>query len=197
LPAAVSVAENNSLLAEEVWYTFRQTGIPDAQLQKLPGRPFRSADKNQFAKSILSGLKNASAQRGQWSFNITCATCHSVRSGAGEMFIGPNLANIGAASQPQYLIESVLEPSKVLKTGFQMETVETTDGKIYSGQMETKDQEIIIKRTGATPVKVPMANVKRRTTSHISPMPEGLYNEMTVRELADLTAFLLTLKGDN
>jgi len=195
-PTALSIAQRNPLLAEEIWNTFRQS-IPDEQMERLPARPVRSTDKNQFAQSILAGLKGASAQRGKWTFNITCASCHSVRSGDGELRLGPNLANIGAASQPQYLIESILEPSKVLKTGFQIETIETKDGQVFNGQMETKDQQIIIKRIGTEPLKVPMTNVRKRKTSHLSPMPEGLDNEMTVSELADLTAYLLTLKESN
>jgi len=194
-PTALAAAQRNPLLAEEVWDTFQKLDIPEAQVGKLPVRPVRSADKNQFAKLILSNLKGASSQRGKWSFTTKCSSCHSARSGEGELLLGPNLANIGVASQPQYLIESILQPSKVLKTGFQVETLETKDGQTFSGQMETRDQKIIIKRRGTESLKIPMTNVKRRTTSHISPMPEGLDNTMPVSELADLTAYLLTLKG--
>jgi putative heme-binding domain-containing protein len=171
--------------------------VAEEQLAKLPPQQSRQADKNQLAKTVLSGLPEASAQRGKWSFNGICATCHSAKSEDGAFRLGPNLASIGAASQPRYLIESILEPSKVLKTGFQIETIETSDGKVYSGQIETRDQDILIKRVGAPPVTVPMARIKKRTTSHVSPMPDGLYNEMTIKELADLTAYLMTLKGGN
>src|SRR5690606_28812595 len=151
-------------------------------------------NKEEVAKLVVSKLKGASSQRGRWSFSNECSICHSVHSGEGESLLGPNLANIRAASQPQSLIESILQPSQVLKTGFQVGTIETKDGKVYSGQMETKDGEIIIKRLGADPLKVPLDEIKSRTTSHLSMMPEGLDENMSTQELADLTAYLISLK---
>jgi len=196
-PAGLAAAQRSPQLAEEALFSFKKAGADAAQLEKLPQPPARPANKEQLGKAVLAALPQASAQRGRWSFNGTCVTCHSAKSDDGAFRLGPNLASIGAASQPGYLIESILEPSKVLKTGFQIETVETTDGQVYSGQIETRGQDILIKRAGAAPVTVPMAAVKKRTTSHVSPMPDGLYHEMTVKELADLTAYLMTLKGGN
>jgi putative heme-binding domain-containing protein len=193
-PTALSIAPRSPLLAEEIWYTFRQSEISEVNNELLPLFTTRPTNKNEFAKLIISELKGASSQRGRWSFSNECSTCHSVRSGGGESLLGPNLSNIGVASQPQYLIESILEPNKVLKTGFQVGTIETKDGQVYSGQMETKNGEIVIRRIGAEPLKLPIGEIKSRTTSHLSIMPEGLDDNMSTEELADLTAYLHSLK---
>jgi len=193
-PTALSIAPRSPLLAEEVWYAFRQTENPKVKNELPPLFTNRPTNKEEIAKLVVSKLKGASSQRGRWSFSNECSTCHSVHSGGGESLLGPNLANIGAASQPQYLIESILQPSKVLKTGFQVGTVETKDGQVYSGQMATKNGEIVIKRVGTEPLKMPIADIKSRTTSHLSIMPEGLDDNMSTEELADLTAYLLSLK---
>ncbi len=41
---------------------------------------------------------------------------------------------------------------------------------------------------------IPLHQVKSRVTSQLSPMPEGLEVAMSEAELADVVAYLLTLK---
>lgn len=114
--------------------------------------------------------------------------CHSVR-------LGPSLAGLGAVVPPQYLVESILEPNKVIKTGFQMETVETKDGRTFSGLVEAAGANLLIRILGAPPSSVPLAEAKLRSASPMSPIPAGMKTTMTVVELADLTAYLLLLKN--
>ncbi len=194
---ALSASKRFPDLNEEFWFTFKKMGLDKARLTKLLKPSVRSANKAELAKAILSGLPRASSQRGKWSFNESCISCHSTKFDDSEFRLGPNLADIGSSSRPEYLIESILEPNKVLKTGYQLETIETKDGKIHSGQIETKDDDILIRNGDVPPVIVPMAQIKKRTTSHISPMPDGLYRDMTIKELADLIAYLKSLKGSN
>ena len=195
-PSALSAAQRDPFLSKEVLYTFRPY-IPEEKIGNLPvDDSARPASKEELAKVVLSELKGASNLRGRWSFHNLCARCHAVRPGQGETLLGPNLASIGVASRPQYLIESILEPSKVLKTGYQVETLETIDGKTFTGQTKTQNDQIVVRTFGAEPLEVPMDKVKRRTISHLSLMPAGLDNAMTMGELADLTRYLTTLREE-
>lgn len=190
-PAAREAACRTPALAEEARFTFRQLG-------ELPSTPAAPADKGQLAQAVIARMKGASAALGQLSFSTArtmCAVCHSVRPG--ELRLGPSLAGLGAAVPPQYLVESILEPSKVIKTGFQMETVETKDGRAFSGLVEAAGENLLIRMLGAPPASVPLAGVKSRAASALSPMPGGLEVTMTIGELADLAAYLLSLKGGN
>lgn len=198
LPSALSVAQRDSLLSEEVWYTFEHEIRKNMKDETSISKPARTTDKAQLAKLVLSEVEagKASYSMGKLSFDNACATCHAVKTGKGEGLLGPNLASIGVASQPQYLIESILEPSKVLKTGYQIETVGTKDGRTLTGQTEIKDDRIIIRTFGGEPLEVMMDNVQSRKTSHLSLMPEGLDNFMTTSELADLTMYLMYLRGE-
>lgn len=195
---ARDAARRSPHLVEETWFTFRQLGIPEKQLAELPARPPAPADKGQLAQSALTRVSGASALLGQLSFSTTrtmCAACHSVQPG--ESRFGPSLADLGAAAQPQYLIESILEPGKVIKTGYQVETVETKDERSFSGLVEASGKSLVIRTLGVAPVTVPLTEVKLRVTSQLSPMPEGLEAAMTVAELADVTAYLLSLKANH
>ncbi|MBW7892721.1 MAG: c-type cytochrome, partial [Chitinophagaceae bacterium] len=184
-------------LAEEFQFAFKTAGLDEQRLKQLPAAPQRPLHKEELSKKILSDLPKGSARRGKWTYTQTCLVCHSHKTDDETFRLGPNLSTIGASSQPSYLIESILEPSKVLKTGYQVETIDTKDGKSYSGQTETKGNELIIRNNGKEPVVIPMNQINKRATSHISPMPEGLYHDMTIREMADLIAYLLSLKGSN
>ncbi|WP_395262418.1 hypothetical protein [Halalkalibaculum sp. DA3122] len=191
---------NDPVVIEEVYFTFKELGIPEKQLAELPVQLDRPEDKQQFGKEVLSGLKNASAKRGKIIFSTSkaaCTSCHATSTGNVTSNLGPNLADIGAASQPQYLIESILEPNKVIKTGYQIETIETKSGKVVTGQVEKKSDKLIVRQFGMEPVEISLSEVNKRTKSPISIMPSGLEKEMTVTELADLTKYLRSLDGSN
>lgn len=194
---ALKASQKYPALQEEFRFAFKKAGLDETRLKQLPQPSPRPVNKEELSKLILSGLPNGSARRGKWTFNESCLTCHSTNFDDSEFRLGPNLADIGASSQSAYLLESILDPGKVLKTGYQMETIETIDGKIYSGQTETTGNDILIRNAAAPPVSVPMKAIKKRTTSHISPMPDGLYHDMTIKELSDLIAYLKSLKGSN
>ncbi|HTN05341.1 DUF7133 domain-containing protein [Agriterribacter sp.] len=194
---AESAVERYPDLWEEYWVMFKNLEKDKSGLSGLALLPVRPADKAEFGKMILSALPKGSAMRGKWSFGENCASCHSTKLYDEAFKLGPNLADIGSSSQPQYLIESVLEPDKVLKTGYQVETIETKDGKVYIGQAETRGEDMVMRRQGMPEIVIPLVQIKKRTASHTSPMPDGLYNAMTVKELADLTAYLKSLKGEN
>lgn len=194
---ALKAAQRYPALHEEFRFAFKKAGLDEARLKQLPPPPSRPVDKAALSKAISAQLPQGSSRRGKWSFNESCVTCHSTYFDDSQFRLGPNLADIGASSQPAYLIESILEPNKVLKTGYQMETIETKDGKTYNGQVETAGNDILIRNAGAPPVTISMTEIKKRTTSHLSPMPDGLYHNMTLKELTDLIAYLVSLKGSN
>lgn len=189
-PAAATIADKYPALAPEVAFTFRRHAATDDRLKKLPPR---SEDKQELAHQILSSLKEASIQRGKWAFATACAVCHITDTQSEVEKLGPGLASIGASANADYILESILEPSKILKTGYQLETLEMQDGRTLSGQVSIRDNKAFISNLGAEQ-EVDLSAVISRSTSHLSPMPAGLDNGMTIAELADLTAYLLSLK---
>ena len=95
--------------------------------------------------------------------------------------------------KPEYLVESVLYPSKVIKTGFDAEKIETKSGKVHQGLVkEEGDFFRVLNHEGE--IRVPKNDVETRTISKLSIMPEGQENQMSRREFLDLIFFLQTLK---
>ena len=57
---------------------------------------------------------------------LTCAKCHDSQAG---VQLGPEYAKVGKEGTAEYLIESVLSPSKVIKKGYETVVITTLDGR--------------------------------------------------------------------
>jgi putative heme-binding domain-containing protein len=153
------------------------------------------ADYEQFARKATGnpdvGRKLFMDEKG-----LACTRCHALGGKGGT--IAPDLANTGSQFPRDYLIDSILYPSKSVREGYELYVVETKDGQSLDGLLkgQTTDQLLLLD-SGGVLHRIPMANVKRRRSSSISMMPEGLQTGLSLQEFADLIAFLQTLKTDS
>ncbi|MDA1016882.1 MAG: HEAT repeat domain-containing protein [Planctomycetota bacterium] len=158
----------------------------------------KQQDDQQIAQIdvLLPLLKTGDAKRGEdvfFSKMSKCATCHKVGS-RGER-IGPDLSTIGANRSPHALLESIVLPSASLVREYKPFTIVTTAGKSYSGLIarETADTVYVQPATGQ-PVAIPRDEIDELTPSTVSIMPNGLEKSLTKQQLADVIAWLSTLK---
>ncbi len=122
-----------------------------------------------------------------------CAKCHTVRDQGGQ--VGPELTKIAAIQPPQYIIESILEPSKVIVPGFEVTLIITKDGRYITGIVKREDDRVIgITDNQGQPQKVAKTEIAERVPQKTSMMPENFSEILTVKDLHDLLGFLLTLK---
>ena len=196
MAAASDRARDDANLGQELALTLRMLGVSAERLAGLPLKATVPKDKSALAGAVLARLGNASPALGRLSFFSTltgCTKCHSVR--ADIVKFGPLLSEIGAATQPQYLVESILEPSKIIKTGFLSERIETRDGREFTGLVQADGDRLRVMLSADEKVNLHPSQVKQRTPSLVSLMPEGLEGAMTEAELADLVAYLVSLKA--
>ena len=67
----------------------------------------------------------------------------------------------------------------------------TTDGKTYSGLVApTGDGSYVLLQASGEKVTIPEEEIEQRVRNKTSAMPEGLLNELTLDEIADLFAYL-------
>lgn len=122
-----------------------------------------------------------------------CAKCHTVGDQGGK--VGPELTKIAAIQPPQYLIESILEPSKVIVPGFEATLIITKKGQYITGIVKREDDQVIeIADNQGQLQKVAKTEIAERVPQKISMMPGNFGEILTVKDLHDLAAFLLTLK---
>ncbi len=122
-----------------------------------------------------------------------CAKCHTVREQGGQ--VGPELTKIAAIQPPQYIIESILEPSKVIVPGFEVTLIITKDGRYITGIVKKEDDHTIeIADSQGQLQRVAKVEIGERVPQKTSIMPENFSEILTVKDLHDLLGFLLTLK---
>jgi len=121
---------------------------------------------------------------------LSCAKCHD-----GDAQLGPDIAKAGRDATPEYLVESVLAPSKVVKKGFETITVTTKDERTLAGLLvaETPDTLTLVDPSAnGKRVTIPKADIETRAVGKKSMMPEGLLNALSDRQqFLDLTKYLI------
>ena len=106
---------------------------------------------------------------------------------------GPELTGVGSKYSERDLLESIVEPSKVVSDQYQDHTVFLKDGDAFTGKLiSDSDVEIVIEtdRVAGTKEKVPKSNVNQVRPAALSPMPAGLLNVLSKDEILDLLAYL-------
>jgi len=135
------------------------------------------------------------AERGRRLFfhqTVGCAKCHRIEDRGGS--IGPDLSVISRSSKREKLMQSIVEPSREIAPQFITHTVETTDGETWSGllESETKDGSLTLTTADGKGVFLPGKQIRARSISKVSLMPEGLEQALSEREWLDLIEFLVS-----
>lgn len=140
---------------------------------------------------LLSGGDPSRGQSVFFGKTAACATCHAVK-GAGAT-IGPDLTTIGSIRAGRDLLESLVFPSSSFARGYESFIVQTTANEVLAGTLAGESAGSLVLRTPAE-VRVPRASVKSIRPDKLSIMPQGLDEQLSRQELADLLAFLQSLK---
>lgn len=151
------------------------------------------AGKEALRQRVLARLPSGNKALGRLAFNLhPCHQCHLPRGG--DPLLGPPLQGIASLQPPEYLVDSILYPSQVVKTGYQAEAVVTRKGEVLAGRIVADGDDLVITSGPGVQRRVPLAQVKGREEQKLSIMPEGLEQEMTEAELVDLAAYLASLR---
>jgi len=136
------------------------------------------------------------AARGRRLFatRATCGNCHVVR-GEGKD-VGPNLSEIGAKLPAEALLVAILDPSAGISHNYETFIATTDDGRVLTGLLVSRtDAEIVLKDATGVVHALPADEVEELTKSTVSLMPAGLAKTLTAQDLADLVAYLVSLKA--
>ena len=134
-----------------------------------------------------AGAKHFAAGKG------ACLACHQV--GEVGRAIGPNLSRIGAIRTERELIESILFPSNTLARDYELHAVVTADARNHVGLIKSRGPDGLVLMDAAGQLQtLPTPTVVSETQLETSLMPGGLDAAFTPTELADLVAWLRSLR---
>ena len=127
--------------------------------------------------------------RGREVFQKNCASCHRI-AGVGRR-IGPDISD-SRTKKPEQLLTDILEPNLAIDANYIGYTLQSADGKVYSGLIEAAaDDRVTMRLTENNETVTLMRDeVEQMISSGASLMPEGFEKNISIQEMADLIAFI-------
>jgi putative heme-binding domain-containing protein len=147
----------------------------------------------QMKDTIAEVIAKGNVENGEKVFrrrDTGCYQCHAIGGAGGSL--APDLRAIGASSPADYVIDSVLDPNKAIKDGYQGYTIATRDGDVFSGIKVRQDAKEVVLRDATHDMTIPLASIKLQKDAG-SLMPTGLADTLTHQEFLDLIRFLTEL----
>lgn len=176
--SGVDVPALRKLREERILAVRKSTQAADAAV--IPNETIR--------KFVLSsGVEGGMAELGQEIFLYQCALCHDPQAAMSRR--GPDLAQIRSGT-PEHVIDSILEPSKIVQEEYRSHLVTLVDGEVITGLLLEENADEVTYAAEGDPIEILKADIEQVMVTESSPMPEGLLNAMTWNEIRDLWAYL-------
>ncbi len=162
--------------------------VPEEQRVKRLGDSVRPAELLKLAGDLERGKQLFHKTAG-----VQCRNCHKIAGDGTEL--GPDLSQIGKKLDREKLLESILQPSKNIEPKYVTWVVETTVGKLVTGLLVHKDgNEIVLKDTQNKEHRIATGDIESTHQMQHSLMPDLLLRDWTPQQVADLLAYLASLK---
>jgi putative heme-binding domain-containing protein len=131
-------------------------------------------------------------ERGKEIFaSLQCAACHRFNGEGGG--VGPDISAVGNRFNRHDLLDSIVEPSKVISEQYLSYVVKTKLGETVVGQIaEENNDHITIITNALTGEKkqIGQTRIAARKVSPVSPMPSNMLDVLTRDEILDLLAYI-------
>ena len=124
---------------------------------------------------------------------VYCSKCHRIDGDGGT--VGPALDYAGTRRSPEFLLESILDPKAVITAGYSTVLILTKDRKFITGVKKFEDDSgvDIVDKEGKE-LFIRKEQIKKYKTQKISMMPGNFKDLLDVQEVADILAYLESLK---
>jgi putative heme-binding domain-containing protein len=160
---------------------------------RKPVKEWTLADLVPIVERGLAGKRDLERGRKLYAA-VACAACH--RFGVEGGGVGPDLTAVAGRFNVRDLLESIVEPSRVISDQYAAVSIAKRDGQIVTGRVSNLSGgslsiiEDMFDPGRAT--NVARSDIEEIKPSDVSLMPLGLLNSLTEPEIQDLTAYLLT-----
>jgi putative heme-binding domain-containing protein len=167
-----------------------------AEFQVRYRRKNSSAELEKLSQAALT--QAGDPERGSRLFfdaeKVKCSKCHRIGNQGDR--IGPELTGVGARFSRIHIVESILEPSRTVATGYQTIAVVLSDGRVLAGiKIAETESTLTLGDNQGKSHTVAKTDIEEQTTQSQSTMPDGLVKQLTVDQFVDLIAFLVAQKG--
>ncbi|HEY3967062.1 MAG TPA: PVC-type heme-binding CxxCH protein [Planctomycetaceae bacterium] len=132
------------------------------------------------------------AARGKIHFQKVCAACHRLDNFGTEL--GPNLATVQNRGAEAILL-NMLDPNREVNPQFVNYVLVTNEGRAITGLIVAETTtSVTLKRQESASEIVLRADIEELRSTGQSIMPEGIENQLDHQAVADLIAYLVSVK---
>ena len=171
---------NSDALTErlkKVWGELRTTPAEKQQLISTFKRRF-----------TLEAIQKSDRSAGRAIFQKTCANCHRFFDSGGK--IGPDITG-SQRSNLDYLLQTLIDPSAAVNKDYQMEVIQTVEGRTLTGLVVEETKSAVTLQTVNEKIVIPADEVEARKLSPVSMMPDGLLQNLSNDQVRQLLAYLM------
>jgi putative membrane-bound dehydrogenase-like protein len=127
------------------------------------------------------------------ALSALCMACHQIGAAGGQ--IGPNLSGAGAMGL-EAVLRNILTPNAAMEPGYRIYRLEMKTGDLIDAFFVSEDKTaVVIRQAGFPDRRINKADIRHTQFIRRSLMPEGLLDALPDQSVADLLAYLMTLKG--
>jgi putative membrane-bound dehydrogenase-like protein len=139
-----------------------------------------------LAKLTPEVVKPGNLENGHKLFTANCAGCHVYKTEGRNL--APNLTGMGAHG-PADLLVHIVDPNRQVEPNFVSTTIETKDDQSYDGIIERENRNEVVLRNATGDYTLRTADIKTRSSTGRSLMPEG-FEQLGAEGLRDLLTFI-------
>ncbi len=185
--------------SEDALIKIIQDGIPGTAMPPHNLQDFQAGTIVAYLHAIategrtVTGNGNATRGRAVFEGKGGCTGCHRV--GATGSRTGPDLSDVGSERRAVEIEQSVLDPDAEILPQNRSYRVTTKSGETITGRLLNIDTfTVLLMDSKERLLAFPKASLQEWAFIDKSPMP-SYRNKMSSQELADLVAYLVSLKG--
>jgi uncharacterized repeat protein (TIGR03806 family) len=190
LPADVrnAVIAKGTALTDPLVRDLFEAFVPESARTKTLGSTIKGSDLLALDGNPRKGRSLFLTAEG-----MQCRSCHKVGDQGKEL--GPDLTHIGKRYSRAEILENILEPSKKIDPKFQTWLIQTDDGKVQSGLLESRtDEQVTLRDATGKRVTISADEIELMVAQKKSLMPQLQLRGLTPQDAADLLAWLVSLK---
>ena len=170
---------------------------PDSAVKNRSQKLF-GADVNSDRAKVVAEYQDVlnldgDVARGQAVFRKICSACHRA-DGFGQQ-VAPELASVKNKSDADLLV-AILDPNREAQPNFNVYTVITDQGRIYNGIIATESAgSVTLKRAEGKQDVILRSKIDQMISTGLSLMPVGLEKDLKRQDIADVIAFVKSIKS--
>jgi putative membrane-bound dehydrogenase-like protein len=160
--------------------------------QSLLGPAAQSDRKAVYNRYLPALSMNGNPKKGRQVYERVCSECHKLGNTGSE--VGPDLRTV-TTHYKETLMADILMPNLNIESGYEEYLVEGADGQSITGILAKETPTTItLRRRKGEEDTVLRSSIKSMRSLSVSPMPEDLDNNVSVDQMADLIAYIKSLK---